>query len=355
MFASGEDADRLVAGIPAAARVAHQAHLAGVATCRIVAPAPWQPQALTCTETERLAEGIAVGFGHDAAAAGVDFGPGPVLVIAGDRQPDAAALALEQPVDAPLIDAAVARILAAGDGADRRLAQTARVALRSTAKPSDGIVSRCINRPVSRSISRIMLQWPGVRPLHATYGTALIALAMVATLLTGTHWGLISGALLFQAASVFDGVDGEIARATFRASRTGARLDSLIDAATNLAFLLCVSINLQIQGKILPARLGLAGLAMLATGLLLIGRVSARSKAPFSFDIVKDYYRTGGSSGKPSGTLKGLTFLTSRDFFALFFALLIASGLALPALGLFAVSAAGWLVAVAIALRPRHA
>jgi len=46
------------------------------------------------------------------------------------------------------------------------------------------------------------------------------------------------GALLFQAASMFDGVDGEIARATYRTSRSGAALDSAIDAATNFAAML---------------------------------------------------------------------------------------------------------------------
>ena len=136
-------------------------------------------------------------------------------------------------------------------------------------------------------------------------------------------------------------------------------MDSLIDAATNLAFLLGVAINLQMQDRVFGASLGYTGLVLLAMGLFLIGRVAARSNAPFSFDLVKEHYRTKGAGGavdeKPSQIMQWLTFMTSRDFFALVFALLIAFGFATLVLALFAIAAAGWLVAVIIALAPKHA
>jgi len=178
---------------------------------------------------------------------------------------------------------------------------------------------------------------------------------MIACLLRGDNWGLVAGALLFQAASIFDGVDGEMARATFRTSRGGAALDSMIDAVTNLAFIAGVACNLQMQGHWLAARIGFTGLALLAAGLLLIGRASTKSNAPFSFDVVKDHYRTRSGGSESSRLVQGLTFATSRDFFALVFALLIAFGMAPQVLALFAVAAAGWLVAVIIALTPKRA
>jgi CDP-L-myo-inositol myo-inositolphosphotransferase len=58
---------------------------------------------------------------------------------------------------------------------------------------------------------------------------------------------------------------------------------------------------------------------------------------------------------KPSQIMQWLTFMTSRDFFALVFALLIAFGFATLVLALFAIAAAGWLVAVILALVPKHA
>lgn len=240
-----------------------------------------------------------------------------------------------------------------------RLDAAGRAILRATAKPTDGIVSRYINRPISQSISWQMLKVPGFQPVHGTIGTGLLAVAMIACLLFGGAWGLIAGAMLFQAASIFDGVDGEVARATFRTTPQGAKMDSLVDAATNLSFLLGVAVNLHMQGRGFSASLGYTGLVLLAIGLFLIGRAAARSNAPFSFDLVKDHYRAKGAGkgpgGQPSRVMQWLTFLTSRDFFALVFAVLIAMGLAALVLGLFAIAAAGWLVAVILALVPKQA
>ncbi|MBB3859843.1 CDP-L-myo-inositol myo-inositolphosphotransferase [Novosphingobium hassiacum] len=372
VFSSGRDADRLVAGIPAAARVVREARLAGLAACQVSGGAGWQPNANTRAETARLGEAMPVSFTLTV--------PDPLArfaVIRGDALPPAGAIAAavaggNEAIDGIEIaigsglDDALARAVAGANGAAERLKAASRKILQSTAKPTDGIVSRHINRPISQAISAVALRVPGFRPIHATVGTALIAIAMFACLLFGGEIGLIAGALLFQAASVFDGVDGEVSRATWRTSPEGARMDSLIDAVTNLAFMLGVALNLQFQGRMGAAALGYIGLGLLAVGLFMIGRVAARSKAPFSFDLVKEHYRakgaTGGPAGmagpmdkKPSQIMQWLTFMTSRDFFALVFALLIAVGLAAQVLALFAIAAAGWLVAVILALAPKQA
>jgi hypothetical protein len=381
VFSAGQDADLIVAGVPAAARVVREARLAGIATCEVLAGPNWQPSAATRCETERLCGAMPVMFGSNSAR---PFAP--VAVIRGDALPPAQAIAdavagRNEPVDGIEIasgngiDEAIARAIAAGEGALGRLQMAGREILRATAKPTDGIVSRYINRPISQAVSSIALRFPGFRPVHATIGTALLAVVMFACLIFGGERGLIAGALLFQAASIFDGVDGEISRATWRTSHEGARMDSLTDAATNLAFLLGVALNLQMQGRIIGASLGYTGLVLLAMGLFLIGRVAARSNAPFSFDLVKEHYRAksagrnpkqgsalepmaGSDSAvddKPSQIMQWLTFMTSRDFFALVFALLIAFGFATLVLALFAIAAAGWLVAVIFALVPKHA
>lgn len=307
-------------------------------------------------ECARIADGPPPRF---VSPFGLTPGPG-TLLVAGDRIVGRRAL-LAGPGDAVAIasgdpqgDRQTMAALIAGDSG-HRLAAAGRNVLRETAKPTDGIVSHHINRPVSRAISGLLLAIPGIRPGHATIGTALISVAMFAALVgCEGDWGLFAGALLFQAASIFDGVDGEIARATFRSSRVGAALDSMVDAATNLAFLLGVALNLHWQGSHLSAQVGLSGLAMLLVGLALIGRASAKSHAPFSFDVVKEHYRArSGAAFAP--LVRGLTALTSRDFFALGFALLIASGMASQALALFALIAAGWLAAVIFALAPRQA
>lgn len=369
VFASGADADRLVAGLPAAARAVREAALAGLVRVTVAAPA-YSPAAATEAECRRVSGHAGDGLaGESTAVVFADLDdlavtPGDIL-ISGDRVPAAATIratiagglggeAVRRAGADPEQNRAAMTGLVTGDSR-ARLAAVARAALLATSKTTDGIVSRHINRPISRFFSRIFLAVPGVRPVHATVGTALLALLMIASLLRGDNWGLIVGALLFQAASIFDGVDGEIARATFRSSRTGAALDSIVDAITNLAFLAGVAVNLKLQGSHTAALVGFTGLALLAVGLVLIGRASARSNAPFSFDVVKDHYRARSGGNGQSRLIRVLTFLTSRDFFALGFALLIALGLAAHALALFAVAAAGWLVAVIVALAPKHA
>lgn len=356
VFASAADADRLVAGLPVAARAVREAALAGLAGVTVAAPG-YVPTAATAAECARLADSLTPSFA-DLDALTVTAGD---LLISGDRAPAAAVIRAGEEGEALCRAgsddvrnrAAIAALVAGNSRA--RLAALGRAVLLGTSKTTDGIVSRHINRPISRFFSRIFLAMPGIRPVHATVGTALLALLMIASLLRGDNWGLVAGALLFQAASIFDGVDGEIARATFRSSRTGAALDSIVDAITNLAFLAGVAVNLKLQGSHTPALVGFTGLALLAVGLVLIGRASARSHAPFSFDVVKDHYRARSGGNGQSRLIVGLTFLTSRDFFALGFALLIALGLAAQALALFAVAAAGWLVAVIVALAPKHA
>lgn len=363
------------------ARVVREARLAGLVSCQVSGGVDWQPSASTRAEASRLGGSMPVLFApfitsdHDLNAR--------VAVIRGDALPPAQAIAdavagHNQPFDGIEIASghgiaeAFDRAVLAGRDAAVRLHSAGKAILRSTAKPTDGIVSRHINRPVSQAISSVMLRVPGFRPVHATIGTAIIAMVMFACLLLGGEWGLVAGALLFQAASIFDGVDGEVSRATWRTSPEGARMDSLIDAATNLAFLGGVAFNLQLQGRIFAASLGYTGLALLAIGLFLIGRAAARSNAPFSFDLVKEHYRAkGAAKGRPSGSggaqdsqsqqvvpsqvMQWLTFMTSRDFFALVFALLIAVGLAAEVLALFAIAAAGWLFAVILALVPKQA
>lgn len=370
MFSTGSDADMLVAGVPAAARVVREARLAGLSGCEIAAGEGWQPTATTRVEIERLGLNMPVSIGPVPTPR-----TGHYAVIRGDALPAAQDIASAMAGRNERIDGvematgggveeAIARARDAAEGATARLQAAGRAILRATSKPTDGIVSRHLNRPVSQTISAWFLRLPGFRPFHATIGTALLGIAMFLALLFGGKSGLVVGALLFQAASIFDGVDGEVARATWRTSAKGARMDSLVDAATNLSFLLGVALNLLFQHRTEAAMLGFLGLGLLAIGLVMIGGAAARISAPFSFDLVKDHYRSKSAASsrhldpdaaKPFPIMQWLTFMTSRDFFALVFAVMIACGLAAQVLAMFAIAAAGWLVAVVIALMPRRA
>ncbi len=106
-------------------------------------------------------------------------------------------------------------------------------------KPTDGIVSRYLNRRVSRLISNYMIS-KGITPSPNTLTILLFLFSLTALplYLAGLAW---AGGIVVQASSILDGVDGEIARATGRASKKGAFLDSMLDRFANMAFLMGAS------------------------------------------------------------------------------------------------------------------
>lgn len=324
-FASARSANRLVAGVPAAARLARAWGAAcpgAPLTLTMGDPGTLDP--LTHAEFARLAPGAVVAMGADAVHE---------LSLPGELLPDAddiaAMLAGAMPVPPPPADP-----IAALDKAGRGI-------IRATAKPGDGIVSRHLNRPLSQAASTVLLRWAWMRPGHATVLTALTALLMLACLLTGTIAGLIAGAVLFQAASVVDGIDGEIARATFRTSASGAAWDSGVDAATNLGFLAGVIANLWLRGETGGSMIGLAGLATLALGMGLLGLHARARGEPLHFDGAKQMLGT-----RETAVTRWLRYITMRDFYCLFLAVMIAAGLTTAALTIFATAAGGWLVTV---------
>jgi CDP-L-myo-inositol myo-inositolphosphotransferase len=114
---------------------------------------------------------------------------------------------------------------------------------RAAAKRADGPVARSLNRRLSGPLS-LRLVRVGVSPTAATIAGFLLTLASAAALALGSLWPLmlIAGGVLVQLASVADGVDGEIARASLRASPYGGFLDSVLDRTGDAAVLVGLAI-----------------------------------------------------------------------------------------------------------------
>jgi phosphatidylglycerophosphate synthase len=360
VFSGASAAARLVAGLPAAARALREVAAAGAGHCTIAVPGGWSPGRLALRELDRLADGMAFTVVDTAALAGRED---PRLLMQGEHPAGAERLgaALVQQANNAAGRATVTGGLLLAPPrewtrlppltpaqARARLDRAGRAIVAATSKPGDGIVSQLLNRPISQAITRRLLRLPGVTPFHATAASALLALGMLATLVFGGSAGLLLGAVLYQFASIVDGVDGEIARATFRSSPAGAMADSLVDAVTNIGFLAGMVINLWIQGNAQAAIAGASGLAIMALGLFLIGRRARRSEATFTFDGVKHHFKA-----RRSWLSQMLIWLTMRDFIALGWLAGILLGVAAPGLVLFAAGAAIWLVVVLFVLRPR--
>jgi len=97
----------------------------------------------------------------------------------------------------------------------------------------DGPVSRLLNRRLSRPLARLAVR-AGLSPNQATALSTGIALA--APLLFVVNRPRLAG-FAIQAASVVDGVDGDLARLTNRSTRFGAVLDAVADRYADAAMI----------------------------------------------------------------------------------------------------------------------
>lgn len=341
LFSSNAHANHLVAGIPAAVRAAVIVHrneeLAAFDAVVIAVPGGWDASPWAKSEFSRLLPNVRVAIGDPGQG---DFPKGAPIM-------DAVSVLCGEAVIL-VNDEAVTHWLGEQTDHHGNLVKMNAIGfdiVKATGKPSDGLVSRYLNRPISQVISRLMLKIPGVTPLHATGLAAFTGILMAVCLLFGGANGLIAGALLFHAASVIDGVDGEIARSTKRSSEFGAKLDTIIDGITNLAFLTLASLNLWWQGEVQAATYGAVGLGLLTIGLTALGLRSIAMGGPFTFDAVKNTF-----NARPSKIANTLAALTSRDVYAAFFALTFALGFAQEMLLVFASAAGIWLVTIAIVL-----
>ncbi len=331
-FASARAASRRIAGVAAAGRIVRELAEAGFASVWLVLPAG------ECLDRSAMADVLRL-----AGRMEVRVGDAPT-------EQDRAKLSGDRLIPAPLI-----RAFLAGDPAVHRSvldltgSEAGPEILLGTAKMTDGPVSRWLNRPISRRLSAFLLRIPGFTPFHASIGTALLAAAMFVALMLGGEAGLIAGGLLFQAASVFDGVDGEVARATFRSSAAGAKLDTAIDTMTTLLFVIGLTVNLGSSGAEQAYALAGWGLALFLTGL---GLIAWRSAGSVDFHRIKRHYQGRFSGAVVPRLIAFATLVTGRDFFSLLFAALTMAGRPLVVLYLFAVAASIWILFVAGSVFP---
>lgn len=328
-FPDAQTANRRLAGMSVAGRWVARAREAGFDRIAIQAPDAqhWPPATRADFRRAGLHGGVAT---LDA-----DATPANARIVDGRYLPDAVALAQGEPTG----------------GIDLQQPHAVRRILQATAKPSDGVISRWINRPISQRVSAALLTvLPEIRPRHMTLAVAGVATVMVIALLAGGPAGLFWGSILFQVASVLDGVDGEIARATYRSSTAGAVLDTRVDMLTNIGYFVGVAVALtRIYGGAQAIVGGLA-VAFALSGLGILAWLLKRLERPGSFDLLKLYYRERFPGGWQWLVTETLVAMTSRDFFAFAFGVVIVCGAGWAVSWLLMAFTATWLVAVLCAV-----
>ena len=113
--------------------------------------------------------------------------------------------------------------------------------LQSLSKPDDdGFISRYLNRPVSRLISKTLVRTPITPNGISLMSFAVAIIGAVMFCLGGYIWTILAG-LVIQMASIVDGCDGEVARLRFRSSRFGGWFDTILDRYADTAIVAGVS------------------------------------------------------------------------------------------------------------------
>ena len=202
--------------------------------------------------------------------------------------------------------------------------------LRHIGKSQDGMVSKFLNRPISRVITRLLLKLP-ITPNAWTM--LIFALAPVAFvfLVRGDYTGFLAGTALFQLINILDGCDGEIARAKYLDSERGRRLDAFCDFVANLIFVLCLGIGLFRQPSV-SANIGFLYLLESLITFFLMARGLGRYLMPL---LARDTTRVVSRRQEDFGvaerffgrTLTTFIFqLTQRDVIYFVFLLLAIAG-----------------------------
>jgi CDP-L-myo-inositol myo-inositolphosphotransferase len=220
---------------------------------------------------------------------------------------------------------------------DKSAERAERALFTALRKPQDGWTSRWLNRYISLSISRWLVNTP-LRPNQVSIGILAIGLfgAWLAT--RGDYLGFAVGAFLFQMQSVLDGCDGEMSRVTYRGSHLGEWLDTIGDDLTNYAFFAGAAVGLyRSSGHTLYL---LAGSVIVFCGFLTSGIEYRYLIRIGSGDLLK-YPLSQGASGEGGGLLSAIQPLFKRDTFVFLTFVAALVGLVGPMLIAFSLGAIG--------------
>jgi phosphatidylglycerophosphate synthase len=178
---------------------------------------------------------------------GLSSGPAGIYA-AGEEAVGGLLRALLEPASLPAGEAPQAPEFLIAPSTELEVWRAEALLFRSLLKPSDGLISRYLNRPLSLRVSRLLLK-TSLTPNHITLLAALIGAVGIGFAWSGGYPGLLIGAVLYQTQSVLDGCDGEIARLKHLKSRFGEWLDQIFDDLINIGFLVAVGHSLARAGS----------------------------------------------------------------------------------------------------------
>ncbi len=111
---------------------------------------------------------------------------------------------------------------------EEALAKAKQILIRQLFKPTDGPISKVVNRRMSTRISAYLAQY-NVSPNMITLASFALSLLSAILFFGASYGAILAAGILAQLSSILDGCDGEIARLKFKFSVFGEWLDRILD------------------------------------------------------------------------------------------------------------------------------
>ncbi|MBP7584531.1 MAG: CDP-alcohol phosphatidyltransferase family protein, partial [Spirochaetes bacterium] len=203
--------------------------------------------------------------------------------------------------------------------ADARRAEERLVAYIRDNTP--GFIARNINKAISLPISRVLSR-TRIHPNWLTVFNMIVGFSSAFLIARNSYWFIVLGGLFFQLASVFDGVDGEVAKMTLKVSKLGGWLDTVSDNGTLLLFLSASSYLYFINSESALVPAIFIALLFLGLGIMIGSMVSFLRKHTDSGSLVtydKEFLQKLPDSDPLVRFIHRLKYYTKKEFFSLAF------------------------------------
>ncbi len=193
---------------------------------------------------------------------------------------------------------------------------------------TSGFIARTMNKRISLPISTALSR-TRIHPNYLTIFNMIIGILSAVFILFDSYWYTVLGGLFFQLASVFDGVDGEVAKYTLKVSKIGGWLDTISDNGTLLMFLSATSYLYFIHNTgTMP--LAVIGLLFLGLAVMLLVMVSFLRKYTSSGSLVtydKEFIQKLPENDPVVFLVQKLKYITKKEFFSIVFFLVSLTGM----------------------------
>ena len=205
------------------------------------------------------------------------------------------------------------------------LKKAEKLLLSQCRKPTDGVISKHLNRSLSLQISRILFRLP----ITANQMTGLTLLVGLVGAYCAVKINFLMAFLIFQITSILDGCDGEIARLKFQKTKKGAWLDTVSDNIIYVTFIFCFGWGMA-EFYSYPIYLYITLLILALVSLALVIMYSYLKKKNLEGTLVLVERHLNQSAQAKSGFLnffpRYFSFVVKRDFFAFVFFVLALGG-----------------------------